>query len=73
MQDWSATVRRLDGEQGVSKWRYDAEDFQPVLWPEASVTWASRERGRGEPSAVPLMRQREIQDGRGSKRGAMES
>ena len=31
------TVSRLVGEQGVSLWRLDAEDLQPVPWPEPSV------------------------------------
>ena len=36
-QDWSVTVSRLVGEQGVSLWRLDAEDLQPVPWAEPSV------------------------------------
>ena len=67
MRNWSETVSRLVGEQDVSLWRLDAEDLQPGPWPEPTAVWASRERGREEPSAIPPMRQKGPQDGCGSK------
>ena len=67
MQDWSATASWLVGEQDASLWRLVAEVLQPVPWPEPSVIWESTESGGGEPSATPSKRQKEPQDGYGSR------
>lgn len=49
-QDWSANVSRLDGEQGVSRWKLDVEVFTAC-----SLVWTFSDFGideekRGEPS-----------------------